>query len=79
MRFLRDSESTVTARTSTIPVIMKMLPESMAFLLKSGRHEELRGIVARLEPELGAAEGEPEPLEGGITNRNFRIRLNKTD
>ena len=24
---------------------------------------------------LGAPEGEPAPLEGGITNRNFRARF----
>ena len=34
----------------------------------------LRGLVERLRPQLGEPEGEPEPLEGGITNRNFRLR-----
>ena len=33
-----------------IPFILKSLPESMPFLLKQGRHEELKAIVARLEP-----------------------------
>jgi thiamine kinase-like enzyme len=33
------------------------------------------GLVARLEPELGPLHGEPVPLDGGITNRNFRVRL----
>jgi thiamine kinase-like enzyme len=33
---------------------------------------ELARIVAQLAPLLGEAEGDPEPLEGGITNRNFR-------
>jgi thiamine kinase-like enzyme len=37
--------------------------------------EELKSIVHDLEPELGAAEAEPTPLEGGITNRNYRMRL----
>jgi thiamine kinase-like enzyme len=32
-------------------------------------------ITARLEPELGPLEGRPEPLSGGITNRNFRVRM----
>lgn len=41
--------------------------------------DRLPRIVARLEPELGAAEGEPQPLEGGITNRNFRVRLGGAD
>jgi thiamine kinase-like enzyme len=35
----------------------------------------LSGIVHRLEPVLGPATGEPVPLSGGITNRNFRITL----
>jgi len=33
-----------------VPAILKYLPESMPFLLKSGRHDELKRIVARLEP-----------------------------
>ncbi len=36
---------------------------------------ELESIVGRLEEQLGAADGDPLPLEGGITNRNFRLRL----
>ncbi len=31
--------------------------------------------MAGLEPSLGALGGEPVPLTGGITNRNFRARL----
>src|SRR3954463_2437520 len=41
--------------------------------------EELAEVVAILEPQLGAAEGEPSPLEGGITNRNFRMRFGGAD
>ena len=33
----------------------------------------------RLEPELGLLEGEPSPLEGGITNRNYRVRMGGED
>jgi AAHS family benzoate transporter-like MFS transporter len=33
-----------------IPFILKSMPESMPFLLKKGRHEELKAIVARLDP-----------------------------
>lgn len=33
-----------------IPVIMKSMPESMPFLLKTGRHDALKGVVARLDP-----------------------------
>jgi thiamine kinase-like enzyme len=40
---------------------------------------ELDAIIARLEPELGALEGKPEPLDGGITNRNYRLRLGGED
>ncbi|HVO55023.1 MAG TPA: phosphotransferase [Solirubrobacterales bacterium] len=31
--------------------------------------------LERLAPLLGEPEGEPEPLDGGITNRNFRARI----
>src|ERR1700759_293062 len=37
--------------------------------------EELTGIIERLEPELGPISGAPAPLDGGITNRNYRARL----
>ena len=33
-----------------VPFIMKSLPESMPFLLKEGRHDELKDIVGRLQP-----------------------------
>jgi thiamine kinase-like enzyme len=36
---------------------------------------ELGDIVHDLEPALGPAEGPPAPLDGGITNRNYRVRL----
>jgi len=36
---------------------------------------ELDDIVAELQPILGPLAGEPQPLEGGITNRNFRARM----
>jgi thiamine kinase-like enzyme len=32
-----------------------------------------------LEPQLGRPESEPVPLEGGITNRNYRVRLGGRD
>jgi thiamine kinase-like enzyme len=40
---------------------------------------ELADIIARLEPELGALEGDPRPLDGGITNRNYKLRLGGED
>jgi thiamine kinase-like enzyme len=39
----------------------------------------LNEIVERLERRLGPAGGPPVPLEGGITNRNFRLRLGDSD
>ena len=36
-------------------------------------------IIRRLEPTLGRAAGAPAPLEGGITNRNFRVRFGDRD
>lgn len=36
---------------------------------------ELNDILARLETELAPMQGEPQELQGGITNRNFRVRL----
>ena len=40
---------------------------------------DLRAIVDRLADRLGPANGEPLPLEGGITNRNFRVRFGEDD
>jgi thiamine kinase-like enzyme len=36
---------------------------------------ELGQIVQKLVPLLGDQEGEPKPLEGGITNRNYLVTL----
>ncbi len=36
---------------------------------------QLATALAALEPLIGRAEGEAEPLDGGITNRNFRVRI----
>lgn len=40
---------------------------------------ELEQIIGSLEPQLGPGAGEPLPLDGGITNRNFRVRLGGSD
>jgi thiamine kinase-like enzyme len=40
---------------------------------------ELEAALTALEPVIGRAESEPEPLEGGITNRNFRLRIGDRD
>ncbi len=36
-------------------------------------------ILAELEPLLGPAERRARPLDGGITNRNYRVRLGAED
>jgi thiamine kinase-like enzyme len=40
---------------------------------------DLAAALAALEAELGRPEGEPERLDGGLTNRNFRVRLGGRD
>jgi thiamine kinase-like enzyme len=40
---------------------------------------ELTAIIARLEPQLGPLEGDPRPLDGGMTNRNYRVRMGGED
>jgi len=37
--------------------------------------DELHDILPGLQAKLGALSGNPEPLDGGITNRNFRATL----
>lgn len=41
--------------------------------------DEITAIVQRLEGRLGLAAGSPTPLQGGITNRNYRVRLGERD
>jgi len=36
---------------------------------------ELGALLSALEPALGRLDGPPVPLSGGITNRNYRVRL----
>ena len=40
---------------------------------------EVQDVLRRLEPELGSLEGEPVALTGGITNRNYRVRMGAID
>ncbi len=40
---------------------------------------ELHDILRELEPSLGRRSGEPVALDGGITNRNHRVRLGGRD
>lgn len=41
--------------------------------------DDLTGALERLEPRLGTITGGPVPLEGGITNRNYRVRFGDRD
>jgi thiamine kinase-like enzyme len=41
--------------------------------------DDLSDILRRLETSLGPLSGEPKPLSGGITNRNFRATLGGAD
>ncbi len=45
----------------------------------AGAVGELSDILQRLEPSLGPVGGEPAPLEGGITNRNYRVLLGERE
>ena len=40
---------------------------------------QLVAIVQQLARTLGESEGDPQPLDGGITNRNFRARFGGAD
>ena len=40
---------------------------------------DLTGILQRLELALGPLSGKPVPLDGGITNRNYRARFGERD
>jgi thiamine kinase-like enzyme len=40
---------------------------------------ELNDILQDLESSLGALSGKPVPLDGGITNRNYRVTLGGSD
>ena len=40
---------------------------------------DLNEILERPEPALGPPEGEPRALDGGITNRNFQVRMGGCD
>jgi thiamine kinase-like enzyme len=45
----------------------------------TGFAEELTDTLRALEPLLGAPAAAPVPLDGGITNRNYRVRLGDGD
>jgi thiamine kinase-like enzyme len=46
---------------------------------RQGSEDDLVRIVQSLEPLLGQVDQQPRPLGGGITNRNYRVRMGGTD
>jgi AAHS family benzoate transporter-like MFS transporter len=58
-----------------IPLILKQMPESMPFLLKQGRLDELRTVVARLEPALRMQAGDQFVLPGEPQAGSAPVRL----
>jgi len=46
---------------------------------RQARQDDLGQIVLQLTAKLGQSDGTPEPLSGGITNRNYRATLGGTD
>ena len=43
------------------------------------QRDDLGEIFDQISPKLGRSEGSPAPLEGGITNRNYRATLGGTE
>ena len=58
---------------------MKVYEPSLIAPDPSDRLSDLSELVRRLEGELGPADGPPVALSGGITNRNYRLRLGGRD
>ncbi|MBY4899090.1 MFS transporter [Cupriavidus sp. AU9028] len=52
-----------------IPVVLRVLPESMPFLIRKGRLDELKQVLARMEPSYRPQDTDrfalPEPDKGG--------------
>ena len=46
---------------------------------RQGAEDDLVRIVQLLAPSLGRIDQPPQPLAGGITNRNYRARFGETD
>lgn len=57
-----------------IPFVLKGLPESMPFLLAQGRHDELKALIARLDPsfKLGADDRFVLPSQDKADNATIR-------
>ncbi|WP_018990367.1 MFS transporter [Aromatoleum toluclasticum] len=57
-----------------IPFIMKSMPQSMAFLTKNGRHEELRRLLKRLVPEYPLSGREQFADSSAGNNKDAPVR-----
>jgi AAHS family benzoate transporter-like MFS transporter len=57
-----------------IPFIMKSMPQSMAFLTKNGRHDELRSVLKRLVPEYPLSGHEQFAGPSGGSNKDAPVR-----
>src|SRR3954447_18852875 len=67
-------------RTVSISPLSTALRRSLSSTCRTvygrrGMEEVLRKLAERLGPQ----EGEPQPLDGGITNRNYRVRFGATE
>jgi thiamine kinase-like enzyme len=45
--------------------------------MSAATEPRIRALAERLRPQIGDLAGEPEPLDGGITNRNFLLRAER--
>ncbi|TDY23430.1 AAHS family benzoate transporter-like MFS transporter [Paraburkholderia sp. BL6665CI2N2] len=57
-----------------IPFIIKTMPHSMSFLVKSGRHEELRAVMKRLVPDYPVSGQEHFAGSSADKNKDASVR-----
>ena len=57
-----------------IPFIIKTMPHSMTFLVKNGRHKELRALVKRLVPDYSLSDDEQFSGPSSDKNRDVSVR-----
>ncbi|MGF6507109.1 MFS transporter [Paraburkholderia sp. 32] len=57
-----------------IPFIIKTMPHSMTFLVKSGRHDELRTVVKRLVPDYAVSGQEQFAGSSAVKSKDASVR-----
>ncbi|MGF6674486.1 MFS transporter [Paraburkholderia tuberum] len=57
-----------------IPFIIKTMPHSMSFLVKSGRHDELRTVVRRLVPDYAVSGQEQFAGSSAVKSKDASVR-----